>query len=125
MIRKLGQVMLYVNDQEKAVTFWQEKVGFHVVADETAGPMRWIEIAPTKDSETSLVLHNKKAVARMSPDLHLGTPSLLFYSDRFEQLRRHLMDHQVTVGEIVDMPSGRTFNFADEEDNYFAVMEMK
>ncbi|MCG3086854.1 VOC family protein [Sporosarcina cyprini] len=125
MIRKLGQVMLYVNDQEKAMQFWTEKVGFHVLADETAGPMRWIEIAPAQDSETSLVLHDKEAVARMSPGLHLGTPSLLFYSDRFEQLRSQLLEHQVTVGEIMEMPSGRTFNFADEEENYFAVMEMK
>jgi lactoylglutathione lyase len=25
--------------------------------------------------------------------------------------------------EIVNMPSGRVFNFADNEENYFAVME--
>lgn len=125
MIRKLGQVMVYVNDQENAKKFWTEKVGFHVLADETAGPMRWIEIAPTPDAETSLVLHDKEAVARMSPGLHLGTPSLLFYTDRLEQLRSQLVEHQVTVGEIMDMPSGRSFNFADEEENYFAVMEMK
>ncbi|MBB4825158.1 lactoylglutathione lyase [Sporosarcina luteola] len=125
MIRKLGQVMLYVNDQEKAMKFWTENVGFHIIADETAGPLRWIEVAPTKDSETTLVLHDKEVVSSMSPDLQLGTPSLLFYSDQFEQLHNHLIAHQVTVGDIMTMPSGRTFNFADEEENYFAVMEME
>lgn len=29
----------------------------------------------------------------------------------------------VTVGEMVTMPSGKVFNFADSEGNYFAVME--
>ncbi len=29
----------------------------------------------------------------------------------------------VTVGEMVTMPSGKVFNFADSEGTYFAVME--
>ena len=125
LISKLGQVMLYVNNQEEAVEFWTEKVGFHVIADVTEGPVRWIEIAPTKDAETSLVLHNKEAIASMSPELHLGTPSLLFYSDRLEQLRDHLVNQKVIVGELVSMPTGKVFNFADHEENYFAVLEKK
>ena len=37
MIRQIGQVMLYVNDQETAVKFWTEKIGFVVVADRGRG----------------------------------------------------------------------------------------
>src|SRR4051794_18159133 len=110
--------MLYVNDQDEAVKFWTEKVGFHVIAEETGPGMRWIEMAPTKDAQTSIILHNKEFVAKMSPELNLGTPSLMFFSDQFEQLRSELVNKNVTVGEIVEMPSGRVFNFADSEDNY-------
>ena len=28
MINKVGQIMLYVNNQDEAVKFWTEKVGF-------------------------------------------------------------------------------------------------
>lgn len=126
MIHKLGQVMLYVNDQEKAVQFWVDKVGFCVIADEDNGQgFRWIEIAPSQTAETSIVLHNKELIAKMSPELNLSTPSLMFYSDNLDQLYAKLQEQQVTVGEIVTMPTGRVFNFADDENNYFAVAEKR
>lgn len=85
--------------------------------------MRWIEVAPTKESETSIILHNKEFVANMSPGLNLGTPSLMFFSENLDQLHHDLSNKDIIVGEIVNMPAGRVFNFADSEENYFAVME--
>lgn len=126
MISRVGQVMLYVSNQDEAREFWTEKVGFHVIAEEDSGQgMRWIEIAPAKGAETSIVLQNKEFVAEMEPELNLGTPSLMFFSENFDQLHSELSNKNVTVGEIVNIPGGRVFNFADNEDNYFAVMETK
>ncbi|MGG4394081.1 VOC family protein [Paenibacillus thiaminolyticus] len=126
MVSKLGQVMLYVSNQDEAVDFWTGKLGFHVMSEENNGQgMRWIEIAPTKDAETSIILHNKEFVAKISPGLHLGTPSLMFFSENLDDLHRDLSTKNIIVGDIVTMPSGRVFNFADNEDNYFAVMERK
>ncbi|WP_026679414.1 VOC family protein [Fictibacillus gelatini] len=124
MINQVGQIMLYVNDQDGAVNFWTEKAGFSVISDENNGQgMRWIEIAPTKEAETSIILHNKELVAKMQPELNLGTPSLMFFTENLDKLYNDLASKNVTVGEIVNMPSGRVFNFADNENNYFAVME--
>ncbi|MFG3613867.1 VOC family protein [Rummeliibacillus stabekisii] len=126
MINNVGQIMLYVDDQDKAKEFWTEKVGFSVISEEDNGQgMRWIEIAPNKEAETSIILHNKELIAKMSPELNLGTPSLMFFSNNFDGLYRDLSNKHVTVGEIVNMPSGRVFNFADSENNYFAVMEKR
>ncbi|CAM3273515.1 VOC family protein [Sporolactobacillus spathodeae] len=126
MISKIGQIMLYVNNQDEARDFWTEKVGFSVISEEDNGHgMRWIEIAPTKEAETSIILHNKELIAKMQPELNLGTPSLMFFSIEFDKLYRDLLSKDVTVGEIVTLPSGRVFNFADSENNYFAVMEKK
>ncbi|HET7628008.1 MAG TPA: VOC family protein [Bacillales bacterium] len=126
MFSKLGQVMLYVNNQDKAVQFWTEKAGFQVMAEENNGQgMRWIEIAPNKDAETSIILHNKEWVAKMSPELNLGTPSLMFFTENVDELHDRLSRNNVKVGEIVNMPFGRVFNFADDEENYFAVKEQK
>ncbi|WP_044337138.1 VOC family protein [Rossellomorea aquimaris] len=124
MISKVGQIMLYVSNQDEAVNFWIEKVGFTVIAEEDNGQgMRWIEIAPTKDAETSIVLHNKEFIAEMEPELNLGTPSLMMFSNNLDELHNSLSNKNITVGQIVEMPSGRVFNFADHEGNYFAVME--
>lgn len=46
MINQLGQVMLYVNNQDECKAFWTEKLGFEVISEEVSGPMRWIEVAP-------------------------------------------------------------------------------
>ncbi|MFK4309218.1 lactoylglutathione lyase [Bacillus sp. RC242] len=124
MIHKVGQIMLYVNNQDEAVNFWTEKVGFRVVAEEdNKQGMKWIEIAPTKGAETSIILHNKEVISKMSPELNLGTPSLMFFSENLDQLYTNLTNKNVTVGEMVTMPTGKVFNFADSEGNYFAVME--
>lgn len=123
MISKVGQIMVYVYNQDQAVKFWTEMLGFEVIAEENNGEMRWIEIAPTKEAETSIILHDKELVAKMSPGLHLGTPSLMLFTENFDALHRHLTSHNITVGEVVHLPSGRVFNFADDEENYFAVME--
>ncbi len=126
LINTVGQIMLYVNNQDEAVNFWTEKVGFTVISEQDNGQgMRWIEIAPTKEAETSIVLHNKELIAKMQPELNLGTPSLMFFTKNFVQLHNDLTNKNVTVGEIVNMPTGRVFNFADSENNYFAVMEKK
>ncbi|KSU81125.1 lactoylglutathione lyase [Fictibacillus enclensis] len=123
MFSKLGEVMLYVNDQDQAVKFWTEKAGFTVISEGESGPMRWIAIAPSKDSETTIVLFNKEVVAKMSPELNLGTPSLMFFTENLDELYKNLSSKNVNVGELVEMPSGRVFNFSDDEENYFAVME--
>ena len=126
MFSRLGQIMLYVNNQDDAVEFWTEKLGFTVIAEESSSQgMRWIEIAPKKGVETSIILHDKDFVSKMSPGLNLDTPSLMFFTEKLEELHSDLLNKTITVGDIVNMPSGRVFNFADNEENYFAVMEKK
>lgn len=126
MINVLGQVMLYVNDQDEAVKFWTEKVGFSLISEvDTGQGMKWFVVAPSKEAETSIVLHNKELISKMSPELNLGTPSLMFFTKELDQLYSDLVSKNVTVGEIVNMGAGRVFNFADSENNYFAVSEKK
>ena len=123
VIQRIGQIMLYVNDQDAAVKFWTEKVGFIVIAEHAEVGMRWIEIAPTKNAETSFVLHNKELIAKMQPELNLATPSLMFYANNLGQIYEEYKVKGIKVGDLVEMPMGKVFNFADDENNYFAVVE--
>ncbi|MBC1934150.1 VOC family protein [Listeria seeligeri] len=124
MIKKIGQVMLYVEDQAAVRDFWVEKLDFVVVSEEVVnGEIQWIEIAPTKDVETTFILQNKKKVAEMNPDMNLGTPSILLFGENIAELYEDYKNKGITVGELVDLPMGRVFNFADNEGNYFAICE--
>jgi lactoylglutathione lyase len=126
LINILGQVMLYVNNQEESLKFWTEKAGFSIISENDNGQgMKWFEIAPTKDAQTTIVLHNKELVAKFSPGLNLETPSLMFITKDLDQLYTDYKEKNITVGEIVTMPTGKVFNFADDEGNYFAVAEKK
>lgn len=124
MIKKIGQVMLYVENQAAVRDFWVGKLDFVVVSEEVVdGEIQWVEIAPTNDVETTFVLQNKKKVAEMNPDMNLGTPSILLFGENVAELYEEYKNKGITVGELVDLPMGRVFNFADNEGNYFAICE--
>ncbi|EMY5044449.1 VOC family protein [Listeria monocytogenes] len=124
MVEKIGQVMLYVENQAAVRDFWVEKLDFVVVSEEVVnGEIQWIEIAPTKGVETTFVLQNKKKVAEMNPVMNLGTPSILLFGNNVAELYEEYKDKGITVGDLVDLPMGRVFNFSDNEGNYFAICE--
>ncbi|EGI2043635.1 VOC family protein [Listeria monocytogenes] len=124
MVEKIGQVMLYVENQAAVRDFWVEKLDFVVVSEEVVnGEIQWIEIAPTKGVETTFVLQNKKKVAEMNPEMNLGTPSILLFGNNVAELYEEYKDKGITVGDLVDLPMDRVFNFSDNEGNYFAICE--
>jgi predicted enzyme related to lactoylglutathione lyase len=56
MIKQLKFAGISVRDQDAALAFWTEKVGFRVATDQPMGPgKRWIELA-IPGAETRIVL---------------------------------------------------------------------
>src|SRR3954452_25390842 len=55
MIKHVSLTTVYVSDQDKALDFYVNKLGFEVRADEMIGDMCWIQVAP-KGAVTTLVL---------------------------------------------------------------------
>jgi uncharacterized glyoxalase superfamily protein PhnB len=56
---QISNAQLWVLDQEEALAFWTEKVGFEVRADVTLAEMddfRWLTVGPPGDEEVSIVL---------------------------------------------------------------------
>jgi len=77
MIRKLRTQAVYVSDQEKALAFYRDQVGFEVRRDVPLGTLgRWIELAPP-GAESALVLYPKA----MMPDWDKRAPSLVVTCD--------------------------------------------
>jgi hypothetical protein len=56
---KIANAQLWVLDQEEALAFWTEKVGFEVRADVTLAEMddfRWLCVGPPGQEDVSIVL---------------------------------------------------------------------
>jgi predicted enzyme related to lactoylglutathione lyase len=55
MIKQLKFAGIPTSDQDRALRFWTEKVGFRVATDQPMGNQRWIELA-IPGAETRIVL---------------------------------------------------------------------
>jgi len=120
----LGQVMVYVVDQEKVAQFWVDHFGFREVGRQDYGETFALELIDGTGTGTKMVLQNKTAVAAAEPTMNLGAPSLLLGSTDIDGLYTRLKAAGVTVGDKITFPntSKQVFNFADPEGNYFAIM---
>ncbi|MUM15979.1 VOC family protein [Mycobacterium sp. CBMA271] len=55
----IGSVQLWVHDQEAALAFWTEKVGFEVRSDVSMpelGDFRWLAVGPPGQDDVDIVL---------------------------------------------------------------------
>lgn len=125
MIQRLQEVMLYVQDQEKAKQFWTSHFDFQVASDETFQGMRVITLKPTDVAQTAIVLQDKAKVEAMAMGVNTGTPSLMFGTTDIDALYDDLKSKGIQVGEKMTLPTGTVFNFADDENNYFAVRQIE
>lgn len=125
MIQRLQEVMLYVQDQEKAKQFWTSYFDFQVASDETFQGMRVITLKPTDVAQTAIVLQDKAKVEAMGMGVNTGTPSLMFGTTDIDALYDDLKSKGIQVGEKMTLPTGTVFNFADDENNYFAVRQIE
>ncbi|MBS1887693.1 MAG: VOC family protein [Actinobacteria bacterium] len=56
---KIANTQLWVQDQQEALEFWTEKVGFEVRADVTMaemGDFRWLTVSPPGQEDVAIVL---------------------------------------------------------------------
>lgn len=54
--RGMGYIAIVVDDYDKAIEFYTEKLGFFLREDEVQPGKRWVSVSPTEDSECRLLL---------------------------------------------------------------------
>lgn len=76
---------VYVDDQEKALTFYTEALGFVKKADFSQGPFRWLTVVSPEDpegTELQLALNNNPAAkAYQQAMFEQKQPAAMFFSD--------------------------------------------
>ena len=82
---KIKVTSLYVDDQEKALRFYSEVMGFVKKADFSHGPYRWLTVASPEEpdgTELQLALNsNPAAKAYQQARCQQGLPAAMFYVD--------------------------------------------
>ena len=82
---KITLTSVYVDDQEKALRFYTEVLGFVKKADFSQGPFRWLTVASPEDSDgTQLQLalnDNPAAKVYQQALFHQGQPAAMFFTD--------------------------------------------
>ena len=114
MIGLIKTIGIYVEDQEKAVSFYEETLGFEVRRSLPMGPnASWVEVAPP-DGETCLVLYPRA----MMPSWKELKPSVVFFCPDVEETCRRLS----SLGVRISMPPtqmawGMFAQFLDPDGN--------
>ncbi|WP_407937510.1 VOC family protein [Neobacillus mesonae] len=125
IINKIGKITVYVKDQEVAKDFWINKVGFVLKMEQPMGPdFSWIEVGPSEDEFTTLVLYSKEAMEQHEPS-KVAHPSILFSTTEIESAYKKMKQNGVKVGEMLRMPFGTMFSFQDQEGNEYLLREDK
>jgi predicted enzyme related to lactoylglutathione lyase len=92
---KIKVMSVYVDDQNKALRFYTEVLGFTKKADFSNGPFRWLTVASPEDpdgTELQLALNdNESAKAYQQAMFQQNQPAAMFFTDGvkndYEQIR--------------------------------------
>lgn len=123
MIHKIGKITVYVNDQEQAKEFWLNKMGFVLKLEQPMGPnFSWIEVGPSQDEFTTLVLYSKSAMEQQKPSA-VAHPSILFSTTDIESAYEKMKNNGVEVGDLLKLPFGTMYNFKDQDGNEYLLRE--
>ncbi len=118
MIKQLKFVSICVRDQDRALAFWTEKMGFQVVTDQSmGGGMRWIELK-IPGGQSGVVLFTPPGAEE-----RIGSfTGISFMSDNVERTHQELSAKGV---EFVEPPKkeswGTSALFKDPDGNTFVL----
>jgi len=91
---KIKLTTVHVDDQEKALRFYTEVLGFVKKADFSQGPFRWLTVVSPEDpdgTELQLALNdNPAAKAYQQAMFQQGQPAAMFFTDDVQADYAHM-----------------------------------
>ncbi len=119
-VDNIGVTMFTVADQDAALAFYTEKLGFEVRSDDRFGPngeMRWLEVAPP-GSTARLALNPPMNSQPGGGSIGVETPDLAGEQQRLEAIGG------VEIQTMPAMPGAPAmFSVRDPDGNYVWVVE--
>ena len=136
MISKMSHATIYVTNQDQALEFYRDKLGFKVITDATMdGRFRWLTVAPNGQADFEIILMEPK-------------PGFMFEEEAANQLRALITGGKLGAGvfdtancqatyeelsakgvEFLSPPAERPYGieaiFKDNSGNWFSLSQHK
>ncbi|WP_366247905.1 VOC family protein [Terribacillus aidingensis] len=127
---KIVVTSIFVDDQDKALTFYTETLGFVKKHDEPAGEFRWITlVSPEEQNGTELLLEpNNNPVAKEYQEKLFAQdiPATMFGVTDIEKEYKRLLEHGVKfTTEPTEMGEVTLAVFDDTCGNYIQIVQNK
>ncbi len=135
---KIANAQLWVHDQDEALAFYTEKLGFEVRAGVSPPEMqgfRWLTVSPPGQEDVSIVLMAIPGPPRFEPEtvsqinelMGKGCAGTVFLNTddcqaSFEELKGRGVEF---VDEPFDTPYGIDSSFRDPSGNHFRLTQVK
>jgi catechol 2,3-dioxygenase-like lactoylglutathione lyase family enzyme len=126
LFRDLGRVVLLVEDQEKALAFYRDVLGFETLHDTDVAGFRYVHIGLRGQATVGLWLmppltdEERQLVGRQAGN----QPFLVLYTDDLDDVRRQLAAHDVDVWAERADDGGRSLQFRDLAGNVVVAAEL-
>jgi len=128
MLTMVGTITVHVTDQEKALAFYTEKLGFETRADMPMGPgQRWLEVAPA-GAQTRILLYKPTPEAPGSDSYEAAlakigkSTGMVLEVDDIVATFEDLKAKGVTIiDQAAQQPWGWWGVFADQDGNSYGV----
>ena len=134
---KIANAQLWVHDQDEALAFWTEKVGFEVKADVSLpemGDFRWLTVSPAGQEDVAIVLmavpgapvmddETAQQVRALTAKGFAGTVFLTTEDVRadYEAMKARGVEF---VDELEERPYGIDCGFRDPSGNHFRLTQL-
>ncbi|AUV84095.1 glyoxalase (plasmid) [Salinigranum rubrum] len=127
MITAALQVTVFVADQDEALAYYTERMGFVVRSDEELwDDFRYLTVAPNEDAETVLELVEADTPAQeaLIGGQAANRPLVMFASDDIERDYQRMTERGVEFdGEPTSVPGGVGVAFEDCYGNQFDLFQ--
>src|SRR6476469_348655 len=129
MIDTIGGIVVIVSDQQKAVEFYTQKLGFEIKTDMSFVGIRWIEVSPKESQSTiSLMLPNVQMMSNEgvveAAKKGIGTETgVWFYSDDMQSTYEGLKNKGVDITQPEKQEWGGIMSkFKDKDGNSYSII---
>lgn len=124
---RINLTSLFVDDQDRALAFYTEVLGFIKSQEIPAGPYRWLTVRSPEGGDTELSLEpnaNPAALTYQQALMAQGIPATAFQSDNLEADVARLKQHGVKfTKDPVDLGPVKIAIFADTCGNLIQVYQ--
>jgi catechol 2,3-dioxygenase-like lactoylglutathione lyase family enzyme len=120
VLSAVGRVVAPVDDQEAALAFYRDVLGFEVLHDSDAGGFRYLHVGLAGQEGVGLWLF-----PRPDGESVVERPLLVVYADALDVVVARLRAADVEVWNVRDDVASRSAHFRDPAGNVLIVAELR